>query len=134
MEKLIKKHMPRIVILDYVQNTFGEGNLYERMSTAAPQLFRIAQEYGITLFVASQIDNDSARNEVEGFIAMKGGGELAAAAHTVLHLKKGRTEEKRHKVLIQVKKNKAFGPCGEIECRFNPNWTSIVREGDRWAV
>lgn len=133
MEGLIKKHEPRIVLLDYVQNTTGQGTLYERMASAAIQLFRIAQEYKITLFVASQIDNESARSEAEGFIGLKGGGELAAASHGVIHLKKGREENKRNKVRIQIKKNKAFGPCGEIDCQFNEHWT-VIESGDRWTV
>lgn len=135
MEALIKKHVPRIVILDYIQNIAGQGNIYERMSSAAINLFRITQENKLTMFVASQIDNESARSEAEGFIAMKGGGELAAAAHTVLHLKKGREEKNRRQVKIHVKKNKAFGNCGDIDCEFNDHWTVIEAvKVDQWTL
>jgi replicative DNA helicase len=133
MEGLIIKHKPKIVILDYVQNTIGQGSLYERMSMASSYLFRIAQENNITFFVVSQIDNESARNESEGFIALKGGGDLSAAAHTVIHLKKGREDKNRSEVDILIKKNKGFGPCGKYDAQFNNRWT-LIEPRDPWKV
>lgn len=128
IEDKIKEHKPKIVIIDYIQNLrLMGGNIYERISSATPTLFQMASKYGVTLFVVSQIDNQSAKEENESFMASKGAGELVAAAHSVIHLKKGRVEGKYDKVEIYIKKNKAFGPCGKIDCNFNKTWTAIEK-------
>jgi len=127
MEKLIIEHKPKIVVLDYIQNVTSNGQgIYERMSEAALFVFMLAQKYGVTFFVASQIDNQAAREESNAFISLKGAGELAAIAHTVIHLKKGRDNDNRHEVQIYIKKNKAFGSCGEMKAEFNEHWTKII--------
>lgn len=138
IEMMIKKHNPKIVIVDYVQNlVIPKNDIYERMSYAAQRIFKLAQDYQITMIIASQVSNAGAKDQVGEVIDLKGAGELAATAHTVLQLKKGREDKNRKQVKIQVKKNKAFGNCGEIECEFNEHWTVIKRageEGDRWTV
>jgi predicted ATP-dependent serine protease len=128
MEEIIKSTAPKIVVLDYIQNVIAPGHsIYERMMNAAQNVFRMAQQYGITFIVASQVSNESIQNDSD-VISLKGAGELAASAHTVIQLRKGRKEADRHKVLIQVKKNKAFGNCGDLECRFNEHWTRIEED------
>jgi hypothetical protein len=126
IEDKIKEHKPKIVVIDYIQNLrLQGGSIYERISSATPLLFQMASRHQCTLFVVSQIDNQSAKDETEGFIASKGAGELVAAAHSVIHLKKGRSEGNWDKVEIYIKKNKAFGKCGKIDCNFNQTWTAI---------
>lgn len=127
IEKLIKQHAPKIVILDYVQNLVMPGTVYERMVMAAQRIFMMAQTYGITFIVASQVANESVKEESE-VISLKGAGELAASAHTIIQLKKGREEANKNKVKIQIRKNKAFGNCGDIDCRFNEHWTRIEED------
>jgi hypothetical protein len=125
MEKIVKRDKPKIVILDYIQNVVSPGgNSYEKMVNAAQHVFRIAQDYMITFIIASQVSNESVKEDSE-VISLKGAGELAASAHTIIQLKKGREECNRNKVKLQIKKNKAFGTCGEIDCRFNDTWTKI---------
>lgn len=134
MESLIKQQNPKIVILDYVQNVVVlGGSIYERMVAAAQWIFRMAQTYGVTFFVASQIANEAVQNESD-VISLKGAGELAASAHTVVQLKKGRKDLNRNQVVLQIRKNKAFGPCGDVNCQFNDTWTAIEKAGDRWSV
>ena len=125
MESIIQQHNPKVVVIDYVQNLRLSGSIYERMSHAALEIFRFPQQYGHTMIGVSQIDNQSAKEENEAVIASKGAGELVAASHTVIHLKKGRILGKYSDIHLQVKKNKAFGPCGTIEAQFNKHWTEI---------
>ena len=128
IEDKINKHQPKIVVIDYIQNLrLHGGNIYERISSATPLLFQMASRYGVTLIVVSQIDNQSAKEENEAFMASKGAGELVAAAHSVVHLKKGRTEGIYDQVEIYIKKNKAFGKCGMIKANFNKSWTAIEK-------
>jgi hypothetical protein len=61
-------------------------------------------------------------------MGLKGAGELSAIANSVMELKKGRKEENMHKVTLKVKKNKTFGPCGDIELHYNQGWTKLERD------
>ena len=129
IEEAIIKHNPRVVIIDYVQNLLIDGDgIYAKMSKAGQWIQQIASKYMITMIIASQIDNESAKNPDSPIISLKGAGELAAVAHTVLQLRKGRKEGEWHKVEIHIKKNKAFGNCGELKCSFNSTWTAIENE------
>ncbi len=134
IELLIQKHKPKLLVIDYVQNlVVNKEGIYERMSYVAQRIQKMAVEYNLTIIAASQVSNEGAKNDSE-VISLKGAGELAAVAHTVIQLKKGREEKNRHQVKIQIKKNKAFGNCGEVEGEFNEYWTIIQKAGDRWSV
>ena len=135
IEILIIRHKPKIVIVDYVQNlSVPRDGLYSQMSYAAQRLFKMAQDYYVTMIVASQVSNVGAKDGNPAVIDLKGAGELAAVAHTVLQLEKGREEKNYHVVDISVKKNKAFGKCGKIACEFNNSWTKIERSEDKWNM
>jgi predicted ATP-dependent serine protease len=129
IEMLILKHHPKIVFIDYIQNLIiPRDGIYNQMSYAAQRIYKMAQDYKVTMIIASQISNVGAREDVSEIIDLKGAGELAATAHTVIQLKKGREAGNRNKIKILIKKNKAFGNCGEIECKFNSHWTAIEKE------
>jgi replicative DNA helicase len=135
IESLILQHKPKVVIIDYVQNlSIPRDSLYSQMSYAAQRIFKMAQDYYITMIVASQVSNVGAKEENPAIIDLKGAGELAAVAHTVLQLVKGREEKNYHVVDISITKNKAFGKCGKIKCEFNSSWTKIQRSEDKWNL
>lgn len=125
MEKIIVAKKPKLVILDYIQKTRADGDIFTRMSAAADRTFCMAQDLGFTFIIASQIDGKSAREQNEVFIASKGAGDLVEAAHSVIQISKGRKEGLKHEVLIDIRKNKAFGNTGTIEAQFNSHWTAI---------
>jgi replicative DNA helicase len=128
MEKIIRSSLASVICLDYVQNLFIDRNsIYEKMSFAAQEIFRLATQYNQGWFVLSQVSNDSVRNESD-LMGLKGAGELSAIANSVMELKKGRKEENMHKVTLKVKKNKTFGPCGDIELHYNQGWTKLERD------
>ena len=128
MEKIIRSSLASVICLDYVQNLFIDRNsIYEKMSFAAQEIFRLATQYNQTWNVLSQVSNDSVRNESD-LMGLKGAGELSAIANSVMELKKGRKEENIHKVTLKVKKNKTFGPCGDIELHYNEGWTKLERD------
>lgn len=129
MRSLIEKHKPKIIIMDYVQKLRYEGKIFDRMSQAAGDIYICGQEVGATWLVGSQVPVDDAKNENEHVIRLKGAGDLAEAAHSVVQLKKSRRQEDGHQVQIQIKKNKVFGKTGKIDARFNETWTKIVRDG-----
>jgi replicative DNA helicase len=125
MEKIIRSSLASVICLDYVQNLFIDRNsIYEKMSFAAQEIFRLATQYNQTWNVLSQVSNDSVRNESD-LMGLKGAGELSAIANSVMELKKGRKEENIHKVTLKVRKNKTWGPTGDIELAYNDSWTKL---------
>lgn len=132
MDRIIKDSPAQIVCLDYVQNLFiDKGSVYERMSYAAQDIFRMATEYNKTWNILSQVSNDSVVNESD-LMGLKGAGELAAIANSVMNMKKGRKNDNQHKVTLGVKKNKTFGPCGEIELHYSDCWTKLHRDDEAY--
>ena len=128
MEKIISSSNASVVCLDYVQNLFIDRySIYEKMSFAAQEIFRLATQYNQTWNVLSQVSNDSVRNESD-LMGLKGAGELSAIANSVMELKKGRKEENIHKVTLKVRKNKTFGQVGDIELHYNDRWTKLERD------
>jgi replicative DNA helicase len=125
MEKIIAEKKPKLVLLDYIQKVRSDGDIYTRMSSAADRTFCMAQDMGFTFVIGSQIDGKSAREQSDVFIASKGAGDLVEAAHSVIQVQKGRKEGMKHEVIIDVRKNKAFGNTGSVDCQFNQHWTRI---------
>lgn len=127
IEPIVKKSTSPVICLDYVQNLFiDRKTIYDRMSYAAQEIFRMATEYKKTWNILSQVSNDSVVNESD-LMGLKGAGELAAIANSVMNMKKGRKEDNQHTVTLSVKKNKTFGPCGDIELRYSDCWTRLER-------
>lgn len=112
-----------LVIVDFVQNLQGEGSLYERMAHAAVSLQKLAKDARCCVVALSQVSNEAMRQDAD-IIGLKGAGELAAAADAVLWISRVKTEPKR--VKLEVKKNRQWGPTGQIECCFDQTWTQIV--------
>ncbi len=127
MEAIIKEDNSDIVGIDYVQNIQIPGTkIYDKMAFAAQEIYRFASDYEKSFTVLSQVSNDSVTNGSD-LIAMKGAGELAAIANSVLWLSKGRKEENQRRVTLGVKKNKTFGPCRDIELEYSEDWTRLER-------
>jgi replicative DNA helicase len=132
IEKMVREQKPKICIVDYIQRLKVSGSsIYEKMSEAAGVLFDTAQDVGCTLIVASQIAVSDAKENNNNVISLKGAGEIAEAAHTVIQLRKGREAGKWAEVEMAIKKNKAFGKCGIINeehggHEFNQSWTEII--------
>jgi replicative DNA helicase len=114
-----------IVALDYIQNIRGEGNEYERLTTAIAGLQALAKELGVTVIVLSQVNNDALRIEGSELIGLKGSGALAAAPDIILWLKRVKGFETE--LDCEVRKNRAFGTTGLVKLKFTDNWTRIDR-------
>lgn len=128
MEEIIKSNEVDIIAIDYIQNVFIRGmqKIYDRMCYASQELFRFASAYNACFIILSQSSNESARNESD-VMGLKGAGELAAIANSVLWLSKGRKEENKRKVTLSIRKNKTFGPCGDIDLEYSEDWTRLER-------
>ena len=93
-----------ILAIDYIQNLWGDGSIYERMSRLAPILQYLAKELQITIIALSQVSNQHARGDTGGLINYKGAGEIAASADLGIELEREKDNKDRMKFI--VKKNR----------------------------
>ena len=130
MRLKIKKHKLQgglnVVCIDYIQNIFGEGSLYERLSEAIIKLQKMAKDLEITIIVISQVSNEAMRSNSE-IIGLKGAGELAAAADIVLWVKRDKTAGHENHLNVEVRKNRPFGVTGIIPLAFNEVWSRLFK-------
>ena len=84
----------KFVVIDYVQNIISEKGLreYELMTSAATDLQALARELGITIYIVSQISNDSEKGNGAG-AGFKGTGALEAVADLAIRLKRDKSKE-----------------------------------------
>ena len=111
--------------IDYLQNIWGKGSIYERMSAMAPQLQFLAKELQITIIALSQINNESARETSGPVIGYKGAGEIAAAADFGIIIERyPRDSINKDKLKVSIRKNR-HGQVGDAEFEFADNYTSL---------
>lgn len=96
---------PDLVLVDYVgllQSNSGGGSRYERMSTIAEDLKRLARSTKTVIFIASQVK----RNEGEevGLHSAKDSGSLENSSQIVLGATRTAVDEIKIKILKQTKK------------------------------
>jgi replicative DNA helicase len=125
MNLKIKKHMLKggvdVVAIDYVQNLALKGDIYERMSTAARELQRMAKRHNICILALSQVTGGKLKERE--VIGLKGAGELSEAADIVLWIDRKEIDHRGFNLIIR--KNRPFGVTGKIPMSFNETWTNI---------
>lgn len=93
-----------VVAVDYIQNLRGGDSIYERMSMAATELYRITQELNITTLIGSQVSQASADWKSKEAIEFKGAGEIAAVADVALWIKRVEgTNDERQIVIRKIR-------------------------------
>lgn len=86
MASAIRDFKPDFVFLDFVQNLRnGVGSEYEVMTRNAAMLQELAKTENITLFVVSQVNNDSRFKDGEA-VTLKGSGALFHSSDLILTL------------------------------------------------
>lgn len=93
-----------IIAVDYIQNLWGDGTIYDRMSRLAPILQYLAKDLQVTIIALSQVSNQHARGESGGLINYKGAGEIAASADLGIELERDKLN--RDKMKFMIKKNR----------------------------
>jgi hypothetical protein len=108
-----------ILIIDYIQNLYGQGTIYERMSNLSPRMQELAKELQITIMALSQVSNESAKTELD-IIGYKGAGEIAASADLGLWLE--RDKKNKNRISMIVRKNR-HGRIGQTILEYVDSWT-----------
>jgi replicative DNA helicase len=112
-----------IMAVDYLQNIWGEGSIYERMSRLSPILQYLSKELQVTVIALSQVSNQHARGESGGLINYKGAGEIAASADLGIELEREKDNKTRMRFI--VKKNR-HGMIGESVLEFTNEYTRLT--------
>lgn len=100
-----------IIVIDYLQNMWGEGSIYERMSRLAPLLQYLAKDLSITVIALSQVSNQFQREKGSGGVfGFKGAGEIAASADLGIELERDKNIPER--MIFKISKNR-HGRIGE---------------------
>ena len=98
-----------IIAIDYLQNLWGDGSIYERMSKLAPVLQYLAKELDVTIIALSQVSNQHQREKGAGGVyGFKGAGEIAASADLAIELE--RDPVVKEKLYFKVSKNRHGRP------------------------
>lgn len=113
-----------ILVIDFLQNIWGKGSLYERMSQLAPQVQALAKELSCTILALSQVSNEAINEDLRS-INYKGAGEIAAAADLGLWLERDRDDDSMLRVAIRKNRH---GPLGKAVLRFKDNFTWLQEE------
>jgi replicative DNA helicase len=127
--RLIKKtRRLDIIAIDYLQNTWGEGTIYERMSRLAPILQYLAKELQVTIIGLSQVSNQFQRDKSSsGVFGFKGAGEIAASADVGIELE--RDSEDKSKIIFKVSKNR-HGRTGQGMLVYLPGYVRLDEVDD----
>jgi len=84
----------KFVVVDYVQNIISSkgSKEYDLMTQAATDLQALARELGITIYIVSQVNNESEKGISAG-AGFKGTGALEAVADLAIKLERDRKKE-----------------------------------------
>jgi replicative DNA helicase len=90
----VMKYKTRFFIIDYVQNIMSEKGIreYELITQASIDLQALARELGVTVYIVSQISNESQKGNGAG-AGFKGTGALEAVADIAIRLERNKGEE-----------------------------------------
>ena len=103
--RMLKSRGLDIIAIDYLQNLWGEGSIYDRMSRLAPLLQYLAKDLQITVIALSQVSNQFQREKGAGSVfGYKGAGEIAASADLGIELE--RDPKNKERLIFKVAKNR----------------------------
>jgi hypothetical protein len=119
---------PLLLLVDYAQLIAGKGqSRYDRASAVAEGLKVLAKDTGTVVFVTSQIDRASAKENSNGLHSAKDSGSLENSAGLVLGV--DRDPEDRNLLIIKVLKATKGGAGLVIECDFDGARSRITERG-----
>jgi hypothetical protein len=113
---------PALVLVDYIGLMDGPGGKrYERMSTIAEDLKRLARSTRTVVCVASQVARDKDRTEINLHDA-KDSGSIESSAQLVIGAWRPDTDRLTLRILKQTRRAGMF----DIECRYDGNKQTIT--------
>lgn len=125
-EKIKETSPLHVMFIDFIQNLYGQGTIYERMALLSPQIQELAKSLGVCIVALSQVSNEAAKEELD-IIGYKGAGEIAAAADLGLWLE--RDKKDNLKLIMSVRKNR-HGAVGKSILRYDQNFTRLDEIGE----
>jgi replicative DNA helicase len=130
MARMLKDRGLDIIAIDYLQNMWGEGTIYEKMSRLSPILQFLAKDLQITIIALSQVSNQFQRDKGQGGVfGYKGAGEIAASADLGIEIERDKAIKER--MIFKVSKNR-HGRTGEGVLEYVNGFTRFeeINEGN----
>lgn len=113
---------PALVLIDYIGLMDGPGGKrYERMSTVAEEIKRLARSTNTVICVASQLRRDPDRTEV-GLHDAKDSGSIEASAQLVL----GAWRPRLDRIMLRILKQTRRAGQHDVECLYDGDRQRIV--------
>jgi replicative DNA helicase len=113
---------PALVLIDYIGLMDGPGGKrYERMSTVAEEIKRLARATNTVVCVASQLRRDADRTEV-GLHDAKDSGSIEASAQLVL----GAWRPRLDRLMLRILKQTRRAGTHDVECLYDGDRQRIV--------
>lgn len=92
------------VVIDFLQNVMYKGEEYERLSTIALALQKLAKEANVCILGLSQLSNQMARDKRnKDVVEYKGSGSIGTVADLGFFIEKG---EENHRSILRLRKNR----------------------------
>ena len=121
----VRRYAPDYVFVDFVQNVRnGTGERYEVSARNAVDFQKLAKEAGVTMFLVSQVPNDSRFKDGEN-VNLKGGGELFASSDCIFSM-----HREQDRLFLTIAKNKV-GPAMRkfaLDCDFDRGQIKVGAE------
>jgi len=121
----VRRYSPDYVFVDFVQNVRnGIGEKYEVSARNAVDFQCLAKEAGVTMFLVSQVPNDSRFKDGEN-VNLKGGGELFASSDCIFSM-----HREQDRLFLTIAKNKV-GPAMRkftLDCDFDRGQIKVGAE------
>ena len=113
---LADESRPDLVILDFAQKVRIRGRtLYERMDNLADRVQDFTKNEKTAFLLLSQVSNEQAKSEFDGFANAKGGGEIFAASDVFIEIRADKKRELEEKTAHAMdKKNNNVGFTHEL--------------------
>ncbi len=115
-ERIIAKHKPDLVIVDYLQLMTAKGNFTNReceISYLSRSLKAIAKRYSIPVLVLSQLNREASKNKRRPQLHdLRESGAIEQDADVVLFIHKPSSDATTVELIVSKNRN---GPCGIVE-------------------
>lgn len=101
------------IMIDYIQKIQGNSQMsrYERYTNASDMIQKLCQELSVPALVASQIDNQTAKQRNTDIVATKGSGDIGGDVDFALLLQKSEEEVSTVDCFIQKNRVGMKGGC-----------------------
>lgn len=103
IEALLRGNKYDFVAIDFIQNVVAKGEEYERMSSVALRLQKLAKELNCCILTLSQLSNSAVKSD---HLEYKGSGGIAMVCDLGFILKRNKGNSIQNNIKLELRKNR----------------------------